>query len=120
MSTIESVSHEKRVFAPPAAFASQANVTGAELDPHGRGLDGGAAGVEHRGVVPEDGEVPDVAARRESCGNHRGASHFAALCERTQMGQMRGLQRRLAVEDRDWFIRTTVRDEDHILHGSGW
>jgi acetyl-CoA synthetase len=32
MSTIESVSHEKRVFAPPAEFAAQANVTKADFD----------------------------------------------------------------------------------------
>jgi acetyl-CoA synthetase len=32
MSSIESVSHEKRVFAPPAAFAAQANVSRADLD----------------------------------------------------------------------------------------
>src|SRR6202162_2207341 len=32
MSTIESVSNEKRVFPPPAAFAAQANVTRTELD----------------------------------------------------------------------------------------
>ena len=32
MSTIESVSHEKRMFAPPAEFAAQANVSKTELD----------------------------------------------------------------------------------------
>src|SRR2546423_2235022 len=32
MSNIESVSHEKRLFPPPAAFAAQANVTRADLD----------------------------------------------------------------------------------------
>src|SRR6202171_5705671 len=34
MSTIESVSNEKRVFPPPAAFAAQANVTRADLRRH--------------------------------------------------------------------------------------
>jgi acetyl-CoA synthetase len=32
MSTIESISHEKRVFAPPAAFAAKANVSKADFD----------------------------------------------------------------------------------------
>src|SRR6202011_1778065 len=32
MASIESVSHEKRVFPPPAAFAAQANVTKADFE----------------------------------------------------------------------------------------
>ena len=32
MSTIESVSHEKRVFAPPAEFTAKANVSRADFD----------------------------------------------------------------------------------------
>ena len=43
-----------------------ATSSGAELDPHRRGLDRGTAGVELGRVVAEDGEVADVAARREA------------------------------------------------------
>ncbi len=98
--------------------ATKRDFVGAERHTHRRGFDRCPAGVELRGVVPQDGHVADIAAGGQPVRDHGGASHLGPAGETGEVGHRRGLQRRATAQLRERLVGAAVGDERDAFHGA--
>ena len=96
--------------------AAERDFVGRELDAHRRGLDRRATGVVLGGVVPEDREVADVAARRETSGITLGQADLTPRREVRQVRHGGSFERRAAAELGEGLVGAAVGHEDEVLH----
>ena len=97
-------------------IAPERDLLGTELDTHRGGLDRRPTGVELRGVVTEDREIADVAARRQAGRDHLGASDLPSGRERGESGHASDLERRPTVELGHRLVGAAVGDEHEVPH----
>ena len=97
--------------------AAVRDLVGREVDAHRRGLDRRATGVVLGGVVPEDREVADVAARRQALRDDLGRGRPRRCAARPrQVRHARRFERRAAVELGERLVGAAVGDEHDVLH----
>ncbi|MPN52060.1 hypothetical protein SDC9_199712 [bioreactor metagenome] len=97
-------------------IAAVRDIAGSQLDPAGRGLQGGPSGIAYPGVSPEDGEDSRITAGRQAL---RTVFHRTdlALCGQVVYIRNGGGLKRSPVPQRGYgIIRHTVTDDEYVLH----